>query len=73
MTIYDVFNNSDAIINDPNEKIHTSVKSVDKNPDLMEYNDMLDHLDPTEYPLPDEGIIHHSVSLIRSKLKPIYK
>ena len=71
MTIYDAFDSPDAIFNDPNELIHTSVQAIDTNPDENEYKNMLLNLDESEYPFPNDGILHNGINPAYPKLNPV--
>ena len=71
-SLSDVFNHPDAIINDPNEVIHTHCININYQPDLQEYQNMLDNLNTKDYPRQIDSIMNHLVNPLHGKLKSIY-
>lgn len=69
-SLEDIFASKDAIINDPLKEIHTPCISVESKPEDYEYNDMLNHINPSAYPVPNERYIHNIVNPLNGVLKP---
>lgn len=70
-SIEDIFNSSEAIINDPYYIIHQTIQLCNTPPELEEYVEFLNDLDHSNYPKPKDGIVHHSINPLRRKLKPV--
>lgn len=70
-SIEDVFNSSEAVINDPLYEIHNPVQSCDYPPEINEYDDLLNNINHTAYPLPVDKHIHNIINPLNGALKPI--
>lgn len=71
-TIADVFNNPDAIFNDPLEEIHNPVQSCEAPPEYEEYGEFFNNLYSYEcYPKPVDKIVHHRVNPLHGTIKPL--
>lgn len=71
-SIADIFNNPNAIYNDPLYEIHNPVQPCEAPPELDEYEDFINNLDYKAYPRPVNKIIHNTVNILHGALKPIY-
>lgn len=70
-SIADVFNSSEAIVNDPLYEIHNPVQPCNYTPETEEYEEFLNNLDNKAYPKPVDKYIHNTVNPLHGALKPI--
>lgn len=70
-SIADIFNNSEAIFNDPLEEIHNPTQSCDSPPEIEEYEEFLNNLDSIAYPKPNNKSVHNTVNPLHGALKPV--
>lgn len=70
-SLEDVFASKDAIVNDPLKEIHNPCVAVESKPEDYEYDDMIKHIDPNAYPIPNARYIHNTVNPLNGVLKPI--
>ena len=61
-TIADIFNNPDAIFNDPYYEIHNTVEPCKYPPEFEEYGEFLDNIDHVAYPHPKNCMVHNSIN-----------
>ena len=69
-SLEDVFANENVIINDPLKEIHTPCASVEYRPEDYEYDDMLNHIDLSAYPIPNDRCVHNTVCLLYTSPSP---
>lgn len=70
-SIEDVFNNPNAIFNDPLYEIHNPVQACNFEPDIEDYEDFINNLNSNAYPHPKDMYFHNTVNPLHGVLKPI--
>jgi len=71
-TIADIFNSSEATYNDPLYEIHNTVKSCDYAPEIEEYEEFINNLEPKAYPKPINKLIHNTINPLHGALKAVF-
>jgi len=72
-SLSDLFNSSDAVINDPYVEIHTACQEADIIPSSGDYEDFIEDLDTSFYPKPKDTVTHYTVNPLHGALKSVYK
>lgn len=70
-SIADVFNSSEAIINDPFHEIHNPVQPCQYPPEIEEYEEFMNNLNNKAYPKPIDNHIHNIINPLHGAVKPI--